>query len=181
MFLILLLVPTLIIAVNQPDPHEADVQSYARAFGISNQEAANCLNLELAARRLDEELSLKERETFGGLWIQHKPVFRIIVLFTEDGQEKLERYISDDLRAFVEVRTCGLSLEELSSVQGNILAALRSLNIPADTCINVYKGIIEVNIARSHQDVYEAAVEAGKITSSDNVDFQVVDQLAVPY
>ena len=40
-----------------------------------------------------ENLLYRKSDTFGGLWVQHEPEYRVIVAFTKDGEETIARYV----------------------------------------------------------------------------------------
>lgn len=80
-------------ATTSSDPFEGaiaiDAHWYAERFGVSHEEAVHRLRLQGAIGELDSALR-SERRTFAGLWIEHEPVFQIVVAFTvADGTEIL--------------------------------------------------------------------------------------------
>ena len=64
-----------------------DAQTYAEDYGVSEEQAIsrarlqNCFANRLA--KLESELRTQERDSFAGLWIEHEPEYRFVVLFTE--------------------------------------------------------------------------------------------------
>ena len=70
-----------------------DVKAYASALNIDLDTAAQRLALQELVGYLDAELASKEKVTYGGLWIQHYPQFRVIAQFTQGGKETLRPYI----------------------------------------------------------------------------------------
>ena len=52
-------------------------EEYARDIGISLSEAIHRLTLQNSIGELDVALSQKEAASYGGLWIQHQPSFKI--------------------------------------------------------------------------------------------------------
>jgi hypothetical protein len=146
LIILALAVPNSINSADQTNPFIKDAEIYARDNRVSLDEAQRRLNLQKSAGLLDAELSSKEADTFAGLWIQHSPDFRIIVEFTQGGEEKVKPYLTPDLAKIVEVRSARTSLNDLSSEQEAALLSLKSAGIHADSSINVVTNCVEINI-----------------------------------
>ena len=69
----------------------------AKDYGVTLEEAVRRLRLQNALPRLEPELRKKEADTFAGLWIQHEPDLRLVVLFTRDGEKTIQPYIDDEV------------------------------------------------------------------------------------
>ncbi|HYI41661.1 MAG TPA: S1 family peptidase [Allosphingosinicella sp.] len=67
-------------------------KSYAADNGLSVEEARRRLDELRETRRLAGELRTNESDTFGGIYVDHRPEFKITVLFTESAAEKLKKY-----------------------------------------------------------------------------------------
>jgi len=119
-------------AENSPDTVFPEVVVYAEHYGITVDEALRRFEVQDAFAGLDTELSIKEPDTFAGLYIQHQPEFRIVALFTQKDEEIMEPYIPDGLAEYVEVRMVEVSYRELQNAQRDVSYALRTLGIPAD-------------------------------------------------
>lgn len=91
-----------------------DEASYARAHDVTLDDATQRLALHGDAAKLDRQLAESEPSTFAGLWIQHQPTFRIIVLFTIDGAKTLAPYVAGTpLADLTEVRPAKYALHHL--------------------------------------------------------------------
>src|SRR5215212_6772748 len=77
-------------------PSMGDAGSYAENEGISVDGTLQRRRISDIAGRLDADLTVNETETFAGLWIEHSPEFKIVVLFTENPQQTLQPYLSKD-------------------------------------------------------------------------------------
>lgn len=97
-----------------PDGQHPDSISYARSNGVTVTEASRRLDLQVAAGELDAQIAGTQEATYGGLWIQHTPDFRIVVLAT-DGDSGIWRSLpaSAKLEGLVEVRPANYTLAEL--------------------------------------------------------------------
>jgi hypothetical protein len=61
---------------------------------------------------------VSEADSYAGMWIQHEPDFRVIVRFTERGEETLLPYLADSpLAELVEVRGASITLAVLAEEQ----------------------------------------------------------------
>ena len=109
----------------QPDgelsPIEQDAQMYAQQFGVSQEEAVTRLTLQDSIGELGAEIESNESATFAGLWIQHKPEYRVVVAFTKDGEATIAKYVQGGaLAELIEVRTADATLRELEKAQRDV-------------------------------------------------------------
>ena len=133
--------------LSENDALYLDAKMYASKLGISVEEAVNRLKLQGLVGNINSELMEKESETFGGLWIQHKPDFHVIVLFTHDGEKTIKGYVQNTpLEAVVEVRTVDVSLEELKSEQKQVMKIMEGSTIPFMTGINVQENQVDLYV-----------------------------------
>ena len=85
-----------ISATSAPAVSEALLQDachYAADMGVDLPEAVRRLQAQATIGELGAELEANEQPTFGGLWIQHKPEYKVVVAFTRDGEETVRPYI----------------------------------------------------------------------------------------
>jgi heat shock protein HslJ len=126
-----------------------EVQEYAEDNGIDLDEAVYCFEVmdDAGIDRLEAELSANEADTFGGLWFEHRPAFRIVVAFTRDGERTIERYLTDQPWAqLVEVRTVPATYRELQDAERRAARVLRRLGIEFYSDIHIAEGDVEVNV-----------------------------------
>ena len=155
------------------DPSE--VKIYAELDGITVEEELHRFEIRDAFAGLDTELSIKEWETFAGLYIQNEPEFRIVVLFTDDGEETIKPYIRDGMEEYVEVRTASVPYFKLQNAQSEISSSIRSLGIPTASEIDIYTNRVKVFVV-DLRSVDEAICE-GKLIVPDYVDIIKVESL----
>jgi hypothetical protein len=125
-----------------------DAEEYAWHWGVSVDEALRVSELGNRIGEMQAELEEKEKETFAGLWSEHTPRFRVIVLFTRDGEETIRPYAeSRGLLDVIEVRSAQRSLAELEAaqieyttiVQDVLGSAVSSSDIKVkDNCVEIY-------------------------------------------
>ena len=135
---------------NEFNPLNRDAKKYASEYEIDLESAIHRLTIQHLAGGLDAELSTQEYKTYAGLWIQHDPQFRIVVLFTQDGQETIQPYIDNEpLEYYVDLRIAKVPLLELVSAQETVLNTVDELGIPAEFGINVFENRVELYVTDS--------------------------------
>ena len=181
--------PDEIVAEPTPDPEAAsdpeattiilageealrrDAQEYARMVGISLDEALRRLAIQESFEGLRAELEEKERDTFAGLWIQHTPKYRIVVRFTRDGEETIQRYIAGHPHAdIVEVRGADLTRAELEAIlyrASHVVDALPSSGGAKGLSVNVKENRAEVWV--DDRAVFEAALQEAGLQLPEHV------------
>ena len=132
-------------------------------MGVSLDDALRRLHLQDRIGELNGELAANEPEAFAGLWIQNSPDYRVIVLFTRNGEETIKRYIADGpLESLVEVRDAHVSLKVLEAAQPGVMALANRLGEEVHTGRNLADNIVELYV---HNKAQFAAVlkRAGEV------------------
>ncbi|HEY0142618.1 MAG TPA: PKD domain-containing protein [Thermoanaerobaculia bacterium] len=116
-----------------------EARSYAKEFGVSVEEAASRLALHQAIGELDAALAAEEAATFGGLWIEHKPEFRVVVRFTDSAAAARlsERVAGGPLESLIVTRPAQIALAELEKQQKTLRAAGNKAGVAFDSQIDV--------------------------------------------
>lgn len=134
-----------------------DAKAYASAMGVDIDEAIRRLQLQDEIGELNLELTNNEGETFAGLWIQHQPKYRVVVMFTRDGEATLESYVQNGLLAgLVEAQTARTTLKDLEVTQSQVVQAVSALEIRTSSAINIPNNRVELYTLaqRNSQRVY---------------------------
>ncbi len=157
-----------------------DAQMYALNNNVSTEEAIRRFQLQDIAGKLGAELRENETETFAGLWIEHKPKFKIVVLFTQDGEETIKPYLKKyvELADIVEVRTANVSLANLQKDQEDVSSAISALGIPANSGVNVYNNSVELYITKADMSRFDDALQRKEIRMPSTVRVITVEALA---
>lgn len=111
-------------------------EMYAEHFGVTIDEAQHRLQLQNAFPGLESEIKKNELETFGGLWLEHEPEFKVIVAFTLNGENTITKYsdyIPEEIAPYIEVRTVEKSLVELLNDQEKLAQSVEAQGIKADS------------------------------------------------
>lgn len=164
------------------DPLARDARWYAGDQGVSLEEAIRRLKLqeELSLSGLGPALEANEGDAFAGLWIQHEPEYRFVVLFTHDGEETIRPYIEGEPWAdVVEVRNgAGATLAELEAAQAEAGRIVRDLGIRADSGINVQENRVELYVTERAR--LDAALREAGLRLPDHVAVIEVEGLSEP-
>jgi hypothetical protein len=134
---------------------------------------SNLDDLQTAPGHLNVALQTEEPETYAGLWIEQEPVFRVIALFTRDGEMTLKPYIAGSvLDGRVEVRQAKVTLAELISTEHNIYLMIRETGLPFSTAVDVKENQVTVYI--TDQALWESTLQEKGLTLPGFVESQVI-------
>ena len=97
---------------------------------------------------LGAELERQEMGTFAGLWIEHEPEFRVVIAFTENGEETIKKYVEEDspLADEIELRTFEATYEELKAAQREAGQLLDELGLFVSSDINIKENQAKVYV-----------------------------------
>lgn len=91
-----------------------DAVQYAAMTGVTLQEAEERLALQDAIGGLGDVLESQEPDTFGGLYIDHFPEYRLVVQFTRDGSATIRPYLhAQPFESIVEIEETAYSWSKL--------------------------------------------------------------------
>lgn len=168
-------------------PNETDeegelffAETYAKTHGVTTDEALRRFELQDVAGELGAELISKEADTLAGLWIEHTPEFKVVVLFTRDAEDIIKPYLQKykELADIIEVGTAEMTLIELQNIQDEVSYSIENLGIPVASEINVYENCVVVYVADRAQ--IDNAISEGKLVLPDCVDVVTVESLVYP-
>ncbi len=119
---------------------------YADFHRTGVEEARRRLALQEEMRVIYREI--QTLETFAGLWLEHDPTFKVVVQFTERGQEALHSYpMSDALMDVVDIRHVAVSLRELEEIQATTWELVQEFSSEANQRVNVKTNRVELRLA----------------------------------
>lgn len=97
---------------------------------------------------LGAALETQERDTFAGLWLQHQPSYRVVVAFTEGGEETIAKYVTADseLAHLIELRQVSYTYAQLQSDLATSLMILNEIGFSASSDVNVMENQVELYI-----------------------------------
>ena len=159
------------------DPLRYDAAMYASHYGITVNEGLRRLELQEIIGEMDGELTNKEVDTFAGLWIEHEPEFRVVALFTNNGDETIKSYLPEELTNIVQIRTVETSLAELVCIQADATSTIENLGIPVESEVNVYENRVKVYVVDRTQ--LDSMLKDEQLRLSKKVDVITVDSMGI--
>ena len=120
------------VSAQTGDPALYDAEQYAKANGITLEEALRQLNLQKTLGERAHLIEVNEADTFGGFWIEHKPEYKIVVAFTTDptvSRELVRAYFSESIAAEIEIRQVEFTHEKLLEILSQTISLLRNQGI----------------------------------------------------
>lgn len=141
------------------------IQEYAKAYGVTETEATRRIKLQREISEIGAKIEAQEGATFGGMYIEHRPAFRVVTKFTTNGEATLRRHTQDP--TFV-AATAAHTYAQLKSTQDSLFALLKPLNIQAWSDIDIPSGRVKLYVPEP--TVVSLAVTAGTLKLPDVVD-----------
>ncbi|HEY0370680.1 MAG TPA: PKD domain-containing protein [Thermoanaerobaculia bacterium] len=157
-----------------------DAASYAAQNEVSLDEAVRRLSLQGEIGRLDDTLTRQE-PGFAGLWVEHKPQFKLVVRFQDRSAEaRLRTRLAGTPLAniAVEIRPAAASLAQLETRRATARQRIKHLGIPVDTDINIRENRVEIQSERAQ--TLKNAIAAAHAAIPDRVEIHAVPGLAKP-
>ena len=148
-----------------------DARYYADAYGVSLNEAVGRLAGQEAISDLGWELESNESATFGGLWIQHEPDYRVVVAFTKDGEETIRPYLEGtSVYGIVEVRQVEKSLVELSRARAKAEQMVKGLDFSFGSGMDIRNNMVQLYLTEEEIEELEIKLRKAGLTLPDNVE-----------
>ena len=127
------------------DAFTRDARAYADETEVTLEEAKRRLNLQEEIGNLRKRLAEEEGSTFGGLWTEHSPDYRVVAAFTESGSETLERYQkSAGLAEAIQVKSVDTTLSSLMATQSAADLSSGRTPIATESAVIVKDNVVEV-------------------------------------
>lgn len=160
------------IPANSPevvDSLRLSAEMMARDLGISVEEAIARLQQQELISELNAQLEQNEADTFAGLWIQQEPNYRIVVAFTQNGEETIRPYVANSpLADLIDVRSAQATYTELQATQETVYQQLSSLGLAVDSAINIQENRVEVYV--TDRALFDATLRRAKIQLPKHVE-----------
>jgi hypothetical protein len=153
----------------------ADVEQYVQMFAVGASEAAWRLSLQPTIGRYSEALNGSMPATFGGLWIQNEPTYRVVVQTTDlsDEAEVIQLAKAYGVANLVDFRTARFSLGELSRDEEQIADAFWPT--PVDLSIDVLTDSVDVRVVSLMSVPVERLPPSARITTVPSLGHPTTD------
>ena len=160
-----------------PTPSEAlrkDAEAYAKQFGVTVEEAMARMHYQDEIGELNAALQANEADTYGGLWIEHEPDYRVVALFTHKGERTIRPYLAGKTYAhLVEVRKARYTLVELETIYAQTTRELAKLDFGVNVLLDVSRNRVEVTV--SDREWFESELRNAGVRLPDGVELAVVE------
>lgn len=131
----------------EDDGLAVDASAYAARYGVSTAEATRRLQLQAETGDLGARLAESQPDTFGGLSIEHTPVYTVTVRFTKGGAEQLAPYLDDTaLASVVRITNVANSLARLQEAAEESAAAATAAGVRAAVMVDVRDNAVKVEV-----------------------------------
>ncbi len=122
-----------------------DAATYAEDMGVSQEEADRRLAFQDTIGEIQPLLVADLADSFGGLWVEHQPEYRIVIALTQGDESIIKPYIASQAWAGeVEVVSVKYTLERLIADQETAIAAARQIKVPVSAAVDVINNRVEV-------------------------------------
>ncbi len=127
------------------DPPNPDAAIFAEDAGITLEEANQRLVFQETIGDIQPQLMSDLGDTYGGLWVEHEPAYRIVIALTEGDQASIRPYIEgQDWAGYVEVIHVDYTLEELTRDQAAAGRAAETVHASVTTAVDVIHNRVEL-------------------------------------
>ncbi len=161
------------------DALRKDAAQYAKEVGVPLDEALRRLKLQDEIGKFDAKLTNGEPATFGGLWIQHEPDFRVIVNMTSNAGKVADYARSTSFASIVEVRKVAKSLKQLEAEQLEADRTAQAAGIKSESETNVFENKVVMLV--KNQQMFKSAVATSRaLTLPEGVELVETPSFSVP-
>jgi len=145
-----------------PSTHSVIVDpatQYADFHEVSIEEAQTRLELQEEMRLLYAEI--QNDPTFGGLWLEHHPNFKVVIQFTEEASLILDNYTtSEELQSVIDIRHVPNSLHELKESQSQLQGLVENFDAEAYIDIDITQNQVELYLEET--DTFLAYLDSNR-------------------
>ncbi len=122
-----------------------DAAYYAEDMGVSQEEAERRLAFQDTIGEIQPLLVADLADSFGGLWVEHQPEYRIVIALTQGDASTIKPYIASQAWADeVEVVSVRYTLERLIADQETAVAAAQQIKVPVSAAVDVINNRVEL-------------------------------------
>jgi hypothetical protein len=142
---------------------QRDSAAFAADQGLALEETMQRLQFQETIGDIQPLLMADLPDTYGGLWVEQQPEYRIVIALTEGDIETIHPYLAGrEWADFVEVRPVNYTLEELRADQAIASQAANSVKVAAITTVDIVNNRVELIIGNPGlflSDLAQAGIE----------------------
>lgn len=165
--------------INMDDPLVQDARSFAEDQGISLEEALARLEYQQTIGEIQPALEAELADSYGGLWAEHQPEYKIVIALTSGDESTVQSYIEGKPWAeFVEVRRVEHTLAELREAQAAANRAASEINTAVSTGTNVFENRVDLWVG--NPDLFLSELATAGLELPDSVMVLAIDPDSPP-
>jgi hypothetical protein len=151
-------------------------------MGLGLDEVNRQFRVSDTAGILQADLIANEPDTFAGLWIEHSPKLRVVVLFTGNAQKTIKpylekEYMTKELADVLDIRKAKVALAELERVTADLNSSLTDLRIRFESELDMVENNIKLGIGEEDKATFDLAVRSGSVQVPRYVVIKIIPQL----
>ncbi|NOZ49257.1 MAG: hypothetical protein GXP37_04315 [Chloroflexi bacterium] len=132
-----------------------DIIAMAKNADTTPQEMLRRLRQRESIDNMYSHLKSSYPQHFGGLYIEHKPDYRVVVLFANDVPADISQAIPDDIEGDVEIRTVSFTYLELEQAHTRARTLLQNSDLSFHSSIDVQKNVVNIYVPQTVTESYE--------------------------
>jgi len=140
-----------------------DAAAFADDQGLPLEEAMQRMEFQETIGDIQPILMTDLPDTYGGLWVEQQPEYRIMIALTEGDLQTIQPYLVDyEWADFVEVLPVNYSLDQLREDQAIASQAADSVKVLAITAVDIVNNRIELLVGNPDlflADLAQAGIE----------------------
>lgn len=144
-----------------------DAAYYAADVGVSQEEAERRLGFQDTIGDIQPLLMADLADSFGGLWVEHEPDYRIVIALTQGDKSTIEPYIASQAWAGeVDVVNVQYTLDQLIADQEMAIQAAGRIKVPVSAGVDVINNRVEVWVGNPELFLEELAQSGFSLPAS---------------
>lgn len=155
--------------IDMDSPLARDAQAFAEMEGISLEEALKRLEFQDSIGDTQAAMMNDLSGTFGGLWVEHSPDYRVVIALTDGDEGSIRPYIDGKpWSSFVHVEPVKYSLVELLAGQQAASQAAAQVNTNVTNAVDVTGNRVELMVG--NPELFLADLAAADVTLPEMVE-----------
>lgn len=125
-----------------------ETEAYAAYAGVNREEAEQRLARQQSIGEAQVVLAQRYGHVFGGLYVEHHPRYRLVVLLTDAAALTPVQVVLGDFGLEAEIRFVPYTLDELEAARAWAVAQAQALGLSVESGINIPNNKAELYVSR---------------------------------